>query len=443
MFKVKIEELDRRDCLLTLRLNINDEYESDLIINPYDCFDTVISRPTNLSLDVLYFTSIIYAIDKVIQRTDTFDNWSRDIEVEIPVSNVDSWTSAKDVLKEAVDFLTSDNWILGFRGLNDISYFEKEETLPININIENICLFSGGLDSLAGGINLIDEKNNVLLISHVDGHGAPSTLHSELLREIRSEYNNKNIRQSSFHVYTDDDIEHEGTTRGRSILFHGIALFHAINLNVNEIVTPENGVISINLPLTPSRTCSNSTKTMHPYFIKKIEEALILLGLQIEINNPYLLKTKGEMLIENRNTDLITQLATKTLSCSHGGGHTASWHNRDSLNCGYCIPCTIRRASINKFNNDLDQCSDYGHRLMNDDINIYTHEKRLDLLALSYFLNKDMCRNEIKREIKLMAKIDDIDEVTDMLLRGYAEIKQYIHDKADDRIKGLFTCQLT
>lgn len=53
-----------------------------------------------------------------------------------------------------------------------------------------------------------------------------------------------------------------------------------------------------------------------------------------------------------------------------------------------------------------------------------------------------MTKDEIKREIKLMAKIDDIEEISDMLLRGYAEIKQYIHDKADDNIKGLFTCQL-
>ena len=42
MFKVTIEELDRKDCLLTLRLNINNEYESGLIINPYDCFDSII-----------------------------------------------------------------------------------------------------------------------------------------------------------------------------------------------------------------------------------------------------------------------------------------------------------------------------------------------------------------------------------------------------------------
>ena len=181
---------------------------------------------------------------------------------------------------------------------------------------------------------------------------------------------------------------------------------------------------------------------MHPYFIKRFEEALSLLGHNIHINNPYLFKTKGEMLVENRNTDLISKLATKTLSCSHGGGHTATWYNRNSLNCGYCIPCTIRRASIHKFNNSLDRCNDYGHRLKNEDIKISSHEKRLDLLALAYFLNKNLTRAEVKREIKLMAKIDDIEEVTDMLLRGYAEIKQYINDKADDEIKGLFSCQL-
>ncbi|MDY3203918.1 MAG: Qat anti-phage system QueC-like protein QatC [Arcobacter sp.] len=441
MFKVQIEESDRKDCLLTLRLNVNNTYESDLIINPYDCFDNFISRPTDMSLDVLYFTSIIYAIDKIIQRTDTYDNWSRDIEVVIPVRNLDCWNNAKDTLKLAVDFLTSDNWIFNFRSLGDISYFEKEETLDLNISIDKICLFSGGLDSLAGAINLIDENNNILLISHIDGSGSSSKLHHELLSNIRTEYNQKNIRQSFFHVYTKDSLAHEGTTRGRSILFHGIALFHAINLGINEIITPENGVISINLPLTPSRTCSNSTKTMHPYFIKKFEEALMLIGLQIQINNPYLLKTKGEMLVENRNPDLIQQLATKTLSCSHGGGHTPGWH-RHSLNCGYCIPCTIRRASIHKFNANLDKCTDYGHKLNSQEINLSIHEKRLDLLALAYFLNKELTKDELKREIKLMANIDNIDNVADMLLRSYAEIKQYVYDKADDNIKGLFTCQL-
>ena len=65
-------------------------------------------------------------------------------------------------------------------------------------------------------------------------------------------------------------------------------------------------------------------------------------------------------------------------------------------------------------------------------------DKKIDLLALSYFLNRDLNFNQLKREIKLMANIDNIDEVTHMLQRGYTEIKEYINEKADDNIKGLF-----
>ncbi len=442
MFNVQIAtKRDRRDYLLDLSLVVNKKHKTILKINTFDCFSKFISNPTLLSLDVMYFTSIIYTLDKLIPRAEAVDYWSRDIDVTIPVSDVNIWEEVKLELQDALNFLTSDNWILSFSKVKRPYFKNKKNLLPLNAPIENICLFSGGLDSLAGGIDLTDEKDNILFISHVDGIGASTTIQQPLLEKIKEIYPNKYIEQSCFHVYS--DANNEDTTRGRSLLFLGFALFHAMNLNVDKVIAPENGVISINLPLTPSRTCSNSTKTMHPYFINKFQNALSLMGINTAIDNPYLFKTKGEMLVNNRNTDLIQELSTKTLSCSHGGGHTSTWCNRRSSNCGYCIPCTIRRASIHKFDSNLDKCSDYGHKLNSIEINLHSHEKRLDLLALAYFLNQELTKEQIKREIKLMAKIDNIDDISDMLLRGYAEIKQYIYDKADDNIKGLFTCQLT
>lgn len=441
MFNVQITtKRQRRDNLLDLSLVVNKKYRTILKINSFSCFSKFITEPSPLSLDILYFTSIVYTIDKLIPRSDTFDNWCRDIDVTIPVSNVSIWEKSKSELKNALDFLTSDNWNISFSKVKRPYFQKKKNILPLNASIDNICLFSGGLDSLAGGINLADETNNILFISHIDGVGASKKIQEPLLEKIKESYPDKYIEHSPFHVFS--NTNNEDTTRGRSILFLGFALFHAINLNVDKVIAPENGVISINLPLTPSRTCSNSTKTMHPYFIKRFQNALGLMGVDVKIDNPYLLKTKGEMLIENKNIDLIKQLATKTLSCSHGGGHTSTWINRDSLNCGYCIPCTIRRASINKFSKDLDKCSEYGHKLHASEINLNSSEKKLDILALSYFLNKELTKDQLIREVKLMAKIDDVDQVADMLLRGYTEIKEYIHDKADTRIKGLFTCQL-
>ena len=437
MFNVQVtNKRNRRDHLLDVSLIVNRKYRTVLKINPYNCFTKVITNPTLSSLDILYFTSIIYSIDKLIPRSESNDNWSRDIFITIPVSNVTLWDKAKLELKNALDFLTSDNWNLSFSKLKRQYFQKKKNILPLNANIDNICLFSGGLDSLAGGINLVDESDNILFISHVDSTGASSTIQQPLIERIKEVYPQKYIEQSPFHIFA--DASNEGTTRGRSILFHGLALFHAMNLDVDKIIAPENGVISINLPLTPSRTCSNSTKTMHPYFLDKFQSALTTLGINIKIENPYLLKTKGEMLVENKNTDLIQELTTQTLSCSHGGGHTNGWF-RNSNNCGYCIPCTIRRASIHKLSETLDIGTDYGHNIGNGEVSLFTHnDKKLDLLALSYFLNRNLNFSQLKREIKLMANIDNTDEVINMLQRGYSEIEEYIEAKADDNIKGLF-----
>jgi 7-cyano-7-deazaguanine synthase in queuosine biosynthesis len=437
MFNVQIiEKKKRRNNLLDISLVVNNEYRTILKINPFNCFTKFIIEPAPLSLDILYFTSIIYSIDKLIPRNKSVDNWSRDINVTVPVSNVIAWDGAKNELKKALDFLTSDNWIISFCKIKRTYFQKKKNILPLNANIDSICLFSGGLDSLIGGINLAHEKDSILFISHVDNTGASSKIQQPLLKKIKDTYPKKNIEQSRFHIFA--DASNEGTTRGRSILFHGLALFHAMNLGIDKIIAPENGVISINLPLTPSRTCSNSTKTMHPYFLNIFQIALIKLGINIKIENPYLLKTKGEMLSECKNHDLIYELATKTLSCSHGGGHTKGWF-RDSYNCGYCIPCTIRRASIHKFDNSLDVGTDYGHNTGNNEIFLTTkNDKKLDLLALSYFLNRDLDFFQLKREVKLMANIDNIDDITKMLIRGYSEIKEYINAKADSHITGLF-----
>lgn len=439
MFTVEIESIDRVHDLSKLRLSSTNGLQTELVINPYTCFDDYIPDPSLSSLDVLYFTSIIYAIDKLLPRAEANDNWSRDIEVCVPVSDGTLWNLGKDEFKKALDFLTGDNWILSFKNIEIPFYQSSHIRLPITERFEHLCLFSGGLDSLAGAIDLIHENNNILLISHIDGHGANIPLQTNLISKIKDAYPTKLIKQSGFHVYNQDNNHtNETTTRGRSILFHGLAIFHAINFGIDKIMTPENGVISINLPLTPSRTCSNSTKTMHPYFIKKFQNALSLIGLNIELVNPYIYKTKGEMLLENKNHNLIRELATKTLSCSHGGGHTLGWY-RQSNNCGYCIPCTIRRASIHKFDSSVDNGLEYGHNIGNREISLNTqNDKRLDLLALSYFLNRNLSLNDLKREIKLMANIDDVDTIANMLQRGYSEIKEYIDAKANDDIKRLF-----
>ena len=43
-----------------------------------------------------------------------------------------------------------------------------------------------------------------------------------------------------------------------------------------DILVPENGVISINVPLTVRRVGTLSTRTTHPYFIQEIQKLTII-----------------------------------------------------------------------------------------------------------------------------------------------------------------------
>ena len=43
-----------------------------------------------------------------------------------------------------------------------------------------------------------------------------------------------------------------------------------------DILVPENGVISINVPLTVRRVGTLSTRTTHPYFIQEIQKFTII-----------------------------------------------------------------------------------------------------------------------------------------------------------------------
>ena len=127
---------------------------------------------------------------------------------------------------------------------------------------------------------------------------------------------------------------------------YAIALASTFGRSV-DLIIPENGLISLNIPSTFSRLGTSSTRTTHPYYMKKLQELISSIGISIVLNNPYQFKTKGEMLISCKNQHFMRQNIENTMSCSHpdvgrlrGEKHT--------MHCGYCLPCVIRQAALKK-----------------------------------------------------------------------------------------------
>ena len=99
-----------------------------------------------------------------------------------------------------------------------------------------------------------------------------------------------------------------------------------------------NGLIALNAPLTPRRIGSHSTRTTHPHFLGSIQAIVDAVGLPVAIANPLRHETKGEMVTRHAGDPTFVAQAVRTVSCG-------KW-KRDGRQCGRCVPCLIRRASL-------------------------------------------------------------------------------------------------
>jgi 7-cyano-7-deazaguanine synthase in queuosine biosynthesis len=313
-------------------------------------------RAPRAALDLFLLGASVYCVDKATRRDSAADVWTRELSVELPVADSDAWREA--AWRETLDFLTGDRWTLrpygesrspleGVRGV-------PEDVTPV-AKVDAVSLFSGGLDSLTGVIDLLEEEpdRRLCLISHNEGDQA-STAQKTLIAALRAHYGAERLEVRSLFLRPAPATagqarplpsERETTTRARSMLFltAGLALAASVGPDV-PVYIPENGFIGINVPLTRARSGSYSTRTTHPQYISLLRSAAAKVGVRNPIVNPFRLKTKGEILAGSRNPDLLRTLAPDSISCSHP--EAARYADREQGNCGYCFPCLIRRSSM-------------------------------------------------------------------------------------------------
>ena len=305
-------------------------------------------HPSERAADLAILAATVTAADTRISRaTDSQDNWTREIDLYVPVQEPALWQKQFALIERMLNFLTGDLWYLSFRE-RDPRYAKllkkpDEFALPA---VDSVCLFSGGLDSFVGAIDLLAHNAKPIFVSH---YWDASTSSQKLCAQrIGSVYGDIEPRHVRAHVGFPDDLVKgsapEKTTRGRSFLFLGLAALAASGLVSPVIYIPENGLISLNVPLDPLRVGAWSTRTTHPFYLTRWQELLDCIGISATIANPYRFKTKGEMLASCTNKALVQKYMAETISCS--SVTKARWKGLPPGHCGYCTPCLIRRAAI-------------------------------------------------------------------------------------------------
>lgn len=382
---------------------------------------------STIGLDFLYISLFVYGADRIISRSIGYDAWTREITLYVPVLEFEEWNDNKSLVKKLLNYLSGDKWNLEFRP-RELTQTEltvktkiHQTELENKISIERISMFSGGLDSFIGAIDALEvEKDNILFISHYGGGKGVKEYQDKLRDRISEKYSIGEERFLNFHAAARSGIE--DTTRTRSFMFfcHAVAVATCFNNSI-ELLIPENGLISLNIPLTNSRLGSSSTRTTHPYYLEMFQTLLNNLKVKITINNPYQFNTKGEMILLCYNYDFLSDNISETMSCSHPDqgrlfGETKTRH------CGNCLPCVIRRASIKKAG--IKETTSYR------DVNYSNGEvSRINYNSYQIGLSKFKEKYAFIYLQKSGPITSEIDKYADLYIRGMKELREVLNNQ--------------
>lgn len=374
------------------------------------------------ALDLLNVAAAIFCVDRLEERPGT---WTRSIELKLAVRELELWDAVRKDFADAVSFLSGDRWELEFRASAQPVHAPSEVSEPVDA----VCLFSGGLDSFTGALNLLAEGKRVCLVGH---HGPGQT--QEVQRALKQALNRRYRDQIIFRPFFLQPAApaagqarslpdgNETTQRSRSLLFLAAGLTVAAGYGPHvPLYIPENGFIGINVPLTGARKGSLSTRTTHPHFIEQLSGCVRRLSITNPTVNPFRLMTKGEILATCQDQGTLRRLADATLSCAHP--EAARWVQREQTNCGYCFPCLIRRASMHHVG--LDRASRYTYDVLADNPELAA-DKGSDLRALLRSLNQPSKPSDVLRNGPVPAA--EVVGFADVYHRGRREILAWMKD---------------
>ena len=378
--------------------------------------------PLFATIDLLNIATAIFTADLRVSRGYREDQWTRELILYLPVSDVELWDRARDTLVELASFLTGDVWQIHFRTRSAMEYANVAENTPEAVN--SVCLFSGGLDSYVGAIDALSVGERVALVGHYTTKRDQEAAYNTLVPEHAAQ-----LLPLWFHVLPPLlHAEHvgESTMRSRSILFLALGTLVAGAMPDNpRLIVPENGLISLNVPLTYGRGGSHSTRTTHPHTIALYRRLFQILGISTIIELPYRFVTKGEMIRDVKNPALLRTGIHQTMSCAHPVA--GRYRKLPTGHCGYCVPCIIRRAALHAVNLD-DEPRQVD--ILRRDITLSpaaSADKRAFEMAISRL--KPMSRFERAAEIQNSGPIDpdDIEGALRVFDCGMQEVESFLN----------------
>jgi|GEM_PF-518928 len=344
-----------------------DEALGNVYLKPEAIAQALGTQLAPVSLDLCEIAAYVYLGDKAVSR-GKYEKWTRNLHWIVPVREQERWDSVKDILTNTISVLSGDNVQFTFvpkpkaEAATRSRSKKASTTLATTVfpDADCSCLFSGGLDSFAGAAYLIDQEGRRPLFASHCANGELKNKQIDLMNVIRQRFgqdfhhfqywvtSRRNLKAS--HPY----VRQENSHRARSFLFMSYATVAAAARGLSDIFICENGVLSLNVPISDARKGTRSTRHAHPLYLFHYNRLInALYERRFKVQNPFSLQTKGEEIALLRTLGL-ESVIKNTVTCWGYPNQTCRY--RYSNHCGYCLPCIVRRVSL--IAAGMEECDD-------------------------------------------------------------------------------------
>jgi len=304
-----------------------------------------------VAIDLLELAAYVYTSDQAITRgghieIEYGEHWRRHFRFEVPVRCPDIWRNAsvKDALTQTLSFLADDDYEFNFtrrRNPPPLSRYLFDAVEP-DTGMEEVLLFSGGLDSLGGAVReVLQGRRKVVLVSHWSN----AKIYARQRQLVACL--NERIASGRYHplhvavaVNKGKPLGRDFNQRTRSFLFAAVSAVVARVFGLSRVRFYENGPVSLNLPVSPQVLGGRASRTTHPRVLKGFEQLLTgLFEHPFRVQNPFLWDTRKEVLVGIQAADC-GPLCALTSSCTHTWEQTS-----EQPHCGRCSQCVDRRLA--------------------------------------------------------------------------------------------------
>jgi hypothetical protein len=374
-----------------------------------------------LHVDFARLAALVFFADRTVPRPR---GWTRELSLDVAVSNPGLWADAADELAGLLYTLTGDVW--------DLTFSRRRGTAPGDCatpaQASQVSLFSGGADSGAGSLLAVMGDPATVLVSHSDWtsiRGQQNALLDEIEQITGSRPNSSfwRLARRPNQVGSNQGFREEPSRRSRSIVFLALGLAVA-SLDRVPLLVPENGFTSLNPPLSGERRGSLSTRTTHPAFLDGVQAVLTGLGLHADVRNPFESLTKGEVFEAVKQKIGVTTAAaflSTSNSCAKPDRSLTGF--APDTPCGVCLGCLVRRGAFMAAG--LTDTTTYKESALHGDTRRaqwLTPKRRETYASVQYRAGKDYAIDDILA-LGLPDRWDPEDALA-LARRGLAELKE-------------------